>query len=110
MFALDPGQHGGDVAVLAIKRKAALLVMPGETREAALDRANRQGRGPIGWVGEAQFRYRGPSILVKGAGDLRPLAAAPTAEMRPVGFVGGVGIFAQSLAGIILGGINQPIK
>ena len=28
--------------------------------------------------------------------------------MRPVCLVGGVGVFAQSLAGIIFGGIDQP--
>ena len=36
------------------------------------------------------------------------MAAAPTAEMCPVGFVGGVGVLAQRLAGIIFCGINQP--
>ena len=49
MFAFDPCQNGGDVAILAIEGNAALLVMPGEARETPLDRANRQGRGPIVW-------------------------------------------------------------
>ena len=41
MFALDPGQDGGDVPVLPVKREAALRIVPGEARQAALDRRDR---------------------------------------------------------------------
>ena len=109
VFALDPGQHGGDVAVLAIKRKAALLIVPGEAGETAFDRGNsqwfrRRGRG-------GAFRNVEADQLLRLWGNwVRTPAPAPTGEMRPVGFVGGVGIFAQSLAGIIFGGIDQPVE
>ena len=43
MFAFDPGQNGGDMAVLAIEAEATLLVMPGEAGEAAFDRRNEEG-------------------------------------------------------------------
>jgi len=45
MLSLDPGQHRRDVPVLAIKGKAALCVIPGEARQAAVDCADRKGRG-----------------------------------------------------------------
>ena len=44
--AADPGQHGGDVPVLAVHRLAALGEIPRERREAPLDGADRAGFGP----------------------------------------------------------------
>ena len=41
MLALDPGQHGGDMAVLAVKREPTLCVVPGQAGQAALDCRNR---------------------------------------------------------------------
>ena len=37
VLAPDPGKHSGDVAVLAIKSKAALLVVPGKAGQTAVD-------------------------------------------------------------------------
>ena len=56
MFAFDPGQNGGDMAVLAIEAEATLLVMPGEAGEAAFDSGDREGSGRRLWgagLGEA---------------------------------------------------------
>ena len=37
----DAGEHGGDMAVLAVERLAALGIVPGQGGEAALDRRHR---------------------------------------------------------------------
>ncbi len=62
MFAFDPGQHRGDVAVLAIKGEAALRVVPGKTRETPIDGRNREGRRAVRWgcqIGEVQAAHFG---------------------------------------------------
>ena len=64
------------------------------------------GRGAVRNVETDQLRVR-----AGGRADwLRPPTPAPAGEMRPVGFVGGIGIFAQSLAGIVFCGIDQPVE
>ena len=49
MLAFDPGQHRGDVAVLAIKSEPALPVVPAKPRETTLNRGDRKGRGLPRW-------------------------------------------------------------
>ncbi len=45
MFAADADEDSGNVTVLAIERKAALLVMPGQAGKAAFDGTYRQDKG-----------------------------------------------------------------
>ena len=44
-LALDLGQHGGYLAVLAVECKPAPRLVPGNARKAAADRANGESRG-----------------------------------------------------------------
>ena len=108
MFAPDACQHGGDMAILAIKRKAALLVMPCKAREATLDGGDSQwfrwwGRGgtlrdiQADQFGGGRQRFRAPS-------------SAPTAKMRPVGLVSCIGVFSRGEAGVIFGGVDKPVQ
>ena len=41
MFALDPGEHCGDVAVLAIEGEPTLCIGPCEAGKSAVDGADR---------------------------------------------------------------------
>ena len=108
MHALDASQNGGDVAVLTIEGEATLLIVPTKARETPLNGADGQGRGPVirrGTVGNVeanQFRRRGQGISTT--------PTTPAGIMRPVSFVGRIGVFGRCLAGILFGGINQAIK
>lgn len=55
VYALDAGQNSGNVAILTIESKAALLVMPAKAGETLLYGADGQGRAGAPSSGEAQL-------------------------------------------------------
>ena len=75
----DAGHHGGDMAVLAVERLAALGIVPGQRREPALDRrhrvrlavAGRRAGGAGGDVEADDLRIRAAAARDPGAGTRR---------------------------------------
>ena len=95
-------QDGGDVTVGPVQRQPALLVTPGEAREAPLDRGGGERGRAVGDIEPDQMRGRGERI---GA-----LLAAPAGVMRPIGGIGFVGVLGSGLSGVVAGGLGQPIQ
>ena len=65
--AADPGEHGGDVPVLAVHRLAALGEIPHERREAPLDGADR-ARLRAGRAGGAGGDVEAENLRIRGQG------------------------------------------
>jgi hypothetical protein len=47
MLSANISKHGSDVAIRAVHDQAALGEIPGEAGKPALDRRDREGRGPV---------------------------------------------------------------
>jgi hypothetical protein len=56
VFALDALQDGGDVTVGPVQRQPALLVAPGEAREAPIDRGGGERGRAVGDIEPDQMR------------------------------------------------------
>lgn len=93
MLTFDPGQPRRNVAVLAIERKPALRIVPGEARQAAVDRTDPTGVGTPTATAKSLSarpdpRGRARSPPEKAAGAPRPSSGtsgrnAPSPWHRP---------------------------
>ena len=85
VFTFNPGQQRGDMPVFAIEGRTPLLVLPGETRQAALDRAHGQGS----WYPVSRsWQCRGRPVPETGAGGRHHVCGtswrnAPSPSYRP---------------------------
>ena len=75
MFAADPGQDRGDVAVLAVKAEPALRIAPGKAGEAPLDRPGPAGEIALAWL-RAMERPVSVAALHRGLPQLTAQAIA----------------------------------
>lgn len=103
----DAGQHGGDVAVAAVERQAALGIGPADRREPPLDGrdgvlAAADGSCPAGAGGDVEARD-----LRVGVQGVQPLAPAPGGEVFPVGGIGAAGVGGTGGLGIAAGALGQ---
>ena len=108
MLPLDPGQHRGNMTVLANKGEAALLVVPGKTGETPFD-----GRDRDRWSlanGGSQIRQIETDHFQRGWQGVRAFQPAPTGEMFPVGGIGLIGVPSRRGLGVVAGSINKAIK
>ena len=108
MFAFDPGQHCSDVTVLAIKREAALLVVPGKTGEAPFDGRDGDCWSLANW--SSHIRQIKSDHLWRGGQRVRAPDPTPAPKVFPVGRVGFVGVFGCGGFGVVARGINKAIK
>ena len=103
----DAGEHGGDVAILAVERPAALGIVPGQRRQPPLDRRHRfsvpADAGGLGGDVEAD----GLRIRRK---YLQFLAPAPGAKMLPVGRVGAARVGGTGGLDIGAGAIGEGLQ
>ena len=108
MSAPDAGQNRGDMAVLAVQRKAALRIIPAKPRQPPLDRRHTQAArlslrgGQIGKVKPDQFRG--------GRQRVRAAHPAPAAKLRPILRIGTLGVFRDCLPRIVACGFHEPVK
>ncbi len=94
MGVADAGEHGGDMAILAVEREPALGIVPGDRGQPSLDRrhrirlaaGDRRTRGGVTATGTGGD-VEADGVWV-GRQDLQPLAAAPSGKMLPVGGIG----------------------
>ena len=103
MAAADAGEHGGDMPVTEVERRAELAVAPGDSGQASLEGGDRQVRAAAldlrREVETDRFRV--------GRQFGEPLAAQPGGEHFPVGGVGAPGVVGLGRAGVGLGGLGQ---
>ena len=105
MGAPDAGEHGRDVAVLAVERLAALGEIPHERRQPPLDGADR-ARLRAGRAGGAGGDVEAENLRIRGQ-HKEVLPAGPGAIVAPVGGVGAVCVWRRGGAGIVAGGVGE---
>lgn len=108
MFALGSGQNGGDLAVLAIEREAALLVVPSETGKAPFDGAYHYSRDFTNW--RSHIRQLEAYHLGQGGQGIRAFHPAPPPEVLPVRSIGLIGVLGRRCLGVVSGGIDQAVQ
>ena len=114
MFAFDPGKNRAYVPLFAVEGEAPLRIVPDKPREAAVNRADRQGSGRrqrwggacrCGKIGQVEANHLGG-----GGQGLGSFAPTPAREVFPVGGIGLVGVVRGRGPGIVTRRIDQPVK
>ena len=109
--AADAGEHGRDMAVLAVEGQRPLGEIPDQRREPALDRGD--GLRPAACALSAGGERREIEADAFGVGErpqVEALAGAPAQIVAPVGGVGAVGVSGRRRAGVGPGGLDQRLE
>ena len=109
--AADAGEHGRDMAVLAVEGQGPLDEAPDERREPPLDRcdAARLVTGALSAGGE-RGEIEPDAFGIGERPQVQTLAGAPAQIVAPVGGVGAVGVLGRRRAGVGPGGLDERLK
>jgi len=108
VLSLASGQHGRNAAILAVKRKPALRMVPNEAGQTAVYGGDGEGRGPICRCGE--IRQVATNHLRRRGKGICALQPAPAREVLPVRSVGLIGVLRRRSLGVGSGCLDQPIE
>ncbi len=111
MGAADAGEHGRDMAVLAVEGQGALGEIPDERREPTLDRGDgpRPAARALG-AGSERREIEADAFGVGERSKVEALAGAPAQIVAPVGGVGAVGVPRGRRAGVRPGGLDERLE
>ena len=111
MGAPDAGEHGRDMAVLAVEGQGPLGEIPHQRREPPLDRGDGPGvRACALGAGSERREIEADAFGVGEGLKVEALAGAPAQVVAPVGGVGAVGVLRRRRAGVGAGGLDQRLE
>ncbi len=111
MGAADAGEHGRDMAVLAVEGQGPLGKVPDQRREPALDGADCPGLAACALrAGSERRKIEADAFGVGERPEVEALAGAPAQIIAPVGGVGAVGVFGRRRARVGRGGLGQRFE